>query len=111
MEIVWRSYVEVVKIIFSVSSDDKIQIRGENVMTKILLVDDEEMIIEVLQAYFEKEGWKIVSASNGIEALKKAKEFQPDLIILDLMLPDITGEEVCRLDKKRKRRADYYVNS
>ena len=59
MEIIWRSYVEVVKIIFSVSSDDKIQIRGENVMTKILLVDDEEMILEVLQAYFEKEGWKI----------------------------------------------------
>ena len=69
-------------------------------MTKILLVDDEEMILEVLQAYFEKEGWKIVSVSNGIEALKKAKEFQPDLIILDLMLPDITGEEVCRLIRK-----------
>ena len=69
-------------------------------MTKILLVDDEEMIIEVLQAYFEKEGWKIITASNGIEALKKAKEFQPDLIILDLMLPDITGEEVCRLIRK-----------
>ena len=69
-------------------------------MTKILLVDDEEMILEVLQAYFEKEGWEIVSASNGIEALKKAKEYHPDLIILDLMLPDITGEEVCRLIRK-----------
>lgn len=92
--------MEVVKIVFSVFSDDKIQIRGEKDMTKILLVDDEEMIIEVLQAYFEKEGWEINSASNGIEALKKVKEFQPDLIILDLMLPDITGEEVCRLIRK-----------
>ena len=100
MEIVWRSYVEVVKIIFLVSSDDKIHIRGEKGMTKILLVDDEEMIIEVLQAYFEKEGWEISAASNGIEALKKAKEFQPDLMILDLMLPDIAGEEVCRLIRK-----------
>ncbi len=69
-------------------------------MAKILLVDDEEMILEVLQAYFEKEGWSCVSASNGIEALKKAKEHSPDMIILDLMLPDISGEEVCRLIRK-----------
>ena len=69
-------------------------------MTKILLVDDEEMILEVLKAYFEKEGWEIVTASNGIDALKKSKEQHPDLIILDLMLPDITGEEVCRLIRK-----------
>ncbi|WP_141432560.1 response regulator transcription factor [Bacillus sp. 03113] len=69
-------------------------------MTKILLVDDEEMIREVLQAYFEKEGWDIISASNGIEALKREKENKLDLIVLDLMLPDISGEEVCRLIRK-----------
>ncbi|MDS9470891.1 response regulator transcription factor [Sporosarcina pasteurii] len=69
-------------------------------MTKILLVDDEDMILEVLEAYFEKEGWEIFLASNGIEALKKIKENDPDIIILDLMLPDISGEEVCRLTRK-----------
>ena len=69
-------------------------------MVKILLVDDEEMILEVLQAYFEKESWSCVTASNGIEALKKAKEHRLDMIILDLMLPDISGEEVCRLIRK-----------
>lgn len=69
-------------------------------MTEILLVDDEEMIIEVLEAYFEKEGWNIISAINGIDALNKAKEYAPDIIILDLMLPDIPGEEVCRLIRK-----------
>lgn len=69
-------------------------------MTEILLVDDEEMIIEVLEAYFEKEGWNIISAINGIDALNKAKEYAPDIIILDLMLPDIRGEEVCRLIRK-----------
>ena len=69
-------------------------------MTEILLVDDEEMIIEVLEAYFEKEGWTIISAINGIDALNKAKEYAPDIIILDLMLPDIPGEEVCRLIRK-----------
>ncbi|WP_188207268.1 response regulator [Alkalibacillus aidingensis] len=69
-------------------------------MTKILTVDDEDMILEVLEAYFEKEGWEIILASNGIEALRKIKEDHPDIIILDLMLPDISGEEVCRLTRK-----------
>ncbi|WP_312098688.1 response regulator transcription factor [Niallia sp.] len=69
-------------------------------MTKILVVDDEAVILEVLEAYFEKEGWEILFASNGIDALKKVKEKNPDLIVLDLMLPDISGEEVCRLVRK-----------
>ncbi|WP_284036273.1 response regulator transcription factor [Neobacillus sp. 114] len=67
---------------------------------KILLVDDERRIIEVLEAYLEREGYEIHSADNGIDALKKAKTLQPDIIILDLMLPDISGEEVCRLVRK-----------
>lgn len=49
-------------------------------MTKILLIDDEDMILEVLKAYFEKEGWDILMASNGIDALKKQK--QMTLILL-----------------------------
>lgn len=67
---------------------------------KILIVDDEKRIIEVLEAYLEREGYEIHSADNGIDALKKAKSLSPDLIILDLMLPDISGEEVCRLVRK-----------
>lgn len=67
---------------------------------KILLVDDEKRIIEVLEAYLEREGFEIHCADNGIDALKKAKTINPDLIILDLMLPDISGEEVCRLVRK-----------
>ncbi|MFL6557781.1 MAG: response regulator transcription factor [Bacillus sp. (in: firmicutes)] len=67
---------------------------------KILLVDDERRIIEVLEAYLVREGYEIHSADNGIDALKKAKTLTPDLIILDLMLPDISGEEVCRLVRK-----------
>ncbi|MGS2779960.1 response regulator transcription factor [Robertmurraya sp. GLU-23] len=69
-------------------------------MTKILVVDDEKVILEVLEAYFEKESWEISFATNGIEALKKVKDESPDLIVLDLMLPDISGEEVCRLVRK-----------
>ncbi|WP_251550061.1 response regulator transcription factor [Neobacillus muris] len=67
---------------------------------KILLVDDERRIIEVLEAYLEREGYEIHSADNGLDALKKVKTIHPDLIILDLMLPDISGEEVCRLVRK-----------
>lgn len=67
---------------------------------KILLVDDERRIVEVLEAYLEREGYEIHSADNGIDALKKVKALEPDLIILDLMLPDISGEEVCRLVRK-----------
>ncbi|MEO2073825.1 MAG: response regulator transcription factor [Bacillus sp. (in: firmicutes)] len=67
---------------------------------KILLVDDERRIVEVLEAYLEREGYEIHSADNGLDALKKAKSINPDLIILDLMLPDISGEEVCRLVRK-----------
>ncbi|MEH7178958.1 response regulator transcription factor [Neobacillus vireti] len=67
---------------------------------KILLVDDEKRITEVLEAYLEREGYEIHCADNGIDALKKAKTINPDLIILDLMLPDISGEEVCRLVRK-----------
>ncbi|WP_395947807.1 response regulator transcription factor [Bacillus sp. X1(2014)] len=67
---------------------------------KILLVDDERRIIEVLEAYLIREGYVIHSADNGIDALKKVKTVNPDLIILDLMLPDISGEEVCRLVRK-----------
>ncbi|WP_034552043.1 response regulator transcription factor [Carnobacterium funditum] len=66
-------------------------------MTKVLIVDDEKVIREVLEAYFVKEGWKVLFASNGVEGLKKVGDQSPDLIILDLMLPDISGEEVCRL--------------
>lgn len=67
---------------------------------KILLVDDERRIVEVIEAYLVREGYEIHSADNGIDALKKAKTVSPDLIILDLMLPDISGEEVCRLVRK-----------
>ncbi|WP_053368106.1 response regulator transcription factor [Bacillus sp. FJAT-27245] len=69
-------------------------------MAKILIVDDERRIIEVLEAYLEREGYGIATADNGVDALKKARSENPDLIILDLMLPDISGEEVCRLVRK-----------
>ena len=66
----------------------------------ILLVDDEQMIVEVLEAYLKKEGYNVVTSDNGLDALRKADSVKPDLIVLDLMLPDISGEEICRLLRK-----------
>jgi DNA-binding response OmpR family regulator len=88
-----------VKLQKSQTQDDIVIIWGV-VEMKILLVDDEKRIVEVLEAYLEREGYEIHCTDNGIDALKKAKTVQPDLIILDLMLPDISGEEVCRLVRK-----------
>ena len=61
----------------------------------ILIIDDEVKIIEVIKLYLENEGYTVIQATSGIEALKKQSEFNPDLLILDLMLPDISGENVC----------------
>lgn len=61
----------------------------------ILIVDDEPDIIEILRYNLEKEGYKTVSAINGLEAVAKAKEFKPDLILLDVMLPDMDGIQTC----------------
>ncbi|AVQ45765.1 response regulator transcription factor [Clostridium botulinum] len=61
----------------------------------ILVIDDEVKIIEVIKLYLENEGYTVIQATSGIEALNKQSEFNPDLLILDLMLPDISGENVC----------------
>ena len=65
-------------------------------MTKILIVDDEIDILEFLSYNLRKEGFEVVTASNGADALKIANETRPNLIILDIMMPEIDGIEVCR---------------
>lgn len=63
---------------------------------KILVVDDEENIRELVKFNLEKEGYQVITASDGNEAIKVAREQLPDLIILDIMLPGMDGLEVCR---------------
>lgn len=63
--------------------------------SRILLVDDEPDILELLSYNLEKENYKIMTASNGKEAIEKAQEFSPDLILLDIMMPEMDGVEVC----------------
>ncbi|MEZ4960845.1 MAG: response regulator transcription factor [Saprospiraceae bacterium] len=63
---------------------------------KILVVDDEPDILEILTYNLKKEGFHVTTANNGEEGLKKAEKEKPNLIILDIMMPQMDGVEVCR---------------
>ncbi len=63
----------------------------------ILVVDDEPKIIRLARDYLEKNGFRVVTAADGQSALTTARREKPDLVILDLMLPQIDGREVCRI--------------
>jgi two-component system alkaline phosphatase synthesis response regulator PhoP len=65
----------------------------------ILVVDDEEDILELVRYNLAKEGYRVTTVASGEEALKSARSVQPDIILLDLMLPGVDGLEVCRLLK------------
>lgn len=69
---------------------------------KILLVDDEPDILEIISYNLKKEGYKIHTAENGKVALQKALKIKPDLILLDLMLPEMDGVEVCEKIRNTK---------
>lgn len=70
---------------------------------RILVVDDEPKIVDVVKSYLEKSGYEVDTAGGGREALEKFKNGNPALIILDWMLPDITGEEICRSIRKTSK--------
>lgn len=67
---------------------------------KILVVDDEPQIVELIKSYLTKDGYRVITAADGKRALELARHEQPDLILLDLMLPEITGFDVCRTLRK-----------
>jgi two-component system, OmpR family, alkaline phosphatase synthesis response regulator PhoP len=67
----------------------------------ILVVDDERHIVELVQLYLEQEGWAVVTARDGEAALALHKRHEPDLVVLDLMLPKVDGLEVCREIRRR----------
>ena len=70
-------------------------------MKTVLVVDDERHIVDLVRLYLEKDGYGVISASNGEEALALHDRHDPDMVILDLMLPRIDGFEVCREIRRR----------
>ena len=74
--------------------------------TKILIVDDEPSILKLIRAYLEPEGYEIYTAEDGNAGLKAARTLNPDLVVLDVMLPGIDGVEVLT---RLRRESDVYV--
>ena len=68
----------------------------------ILVVDDEPNLRSLVRAYLEKDGYRVVTAGNGREALFMARDEKPDLIVLDIMMPEMDGKEFMRLHRRER---------
>jgi DNA-binding response OmpR family regulator len=64
--------------------------------SKVLIVEDDSDTVKLVDLYLRRDGHKVLTATDGLEALKLAREAKPDLVVLDLMLPSMNGLEVCR---------------
>ncbi|WP_459477522.1 response regulator transcription factor [Clostridium saccharoperbutylacetonicum] len=69
-------------------------------MSNILIIEDEKSVSDVVKAYLEKEGYGVFTTENGLDGIEVFRKERIDLVILDLMLPDIDGEEVCKILRK-----------
>jgi len=82
---------------------------GEKRSFRVLVVDDDRDILELLAYNLEKEGFKVKVIEDSWEAVKVAKEFMPDLVILDIMMPHPNGIEICKELRSLKRFEDTYI--
>ncbi|MEP7161621.1 MAG: response regulator, partial [Dermatophilaceae bacterium] len=72
------------------------QTRPDGSPVRVLVVDDEQNLTELLRMALRYEGWDVKTADTGLSAVRTAKEFGPDAVVLDMMLPDFDGMEVLR---------------
>ena len=88
----------------SASSKDAGIQRADGTPVRVLVVDDEPSLAELLASVLRYEGWTVRTAGNGADAVRTAREFHPDAVVLDIMLPDLGGIEVMRGSGRRYRR-------
>jgi CheY-like chemotaxis protein len=75
----------------------------------LMLIDDDPQLRHVVSMFFELEGFNVLEAQDGAEAIRMLAEYLPDVILLDLMMPDVPGIEVCRHVRATKRLKDIPV--
>lgn len=75
-------------------------------MLKILVIDDEEGVLTLLKFRLGRFGHEVITSNNGIDGIRKARMFEPDLILLDLVMPGMSGFRVCELLKSYKKTKD-----
>lgn len=68
-----------------------------NINNRLLVIEDEKPLADILEYHFTKEGFEVKSAYNGADGIKAVSEYQPHLVLLDWMLPDLSGVEVCKI--------------
>ena len=73
--------------------------RNWSLVNKILVVDDEPTIRELAQIILQDEGYSVITAENGVDAIQKVRDEIPDLVLLDIVMPGMNGFEVCRILK------------
>jgi two-component system, OmpR family, alkaline phosphatase synthesis response regulator PhoP len=83
-----------------------VQEKSETVVTRILVVDDETALVQLVRSYLEREQYEVLTAADGRTALELARTAHPDLVVLDVMLPELDGIEVCR---QLRQFSDAYV--
>ena len=66
-------------------------------MHRVLVVDDESDVTELLQYRLEQEGYRVATINNPLACIAKVHEFEPDLMLLDIMMPDLSGIQLCRI--------------
>jgi DNA-binding response OmpR family regulator len=84
-------------MIQAVTEHEPAQARQASMNKTILVVDDEERLTSLLEAYLQQEGFRVVTAGNGLEALEVVRRDPPDLIVLDIMMPEMDGVEFLRV--------------
>jgi two-component system, OmpR family, alkaline phosphatase synthesis response regulator PhoP len=75
----------------------------------LMLVDDEQAILDLLETILEGEGYKVVKALNGEEALKKLEKVKPDLLLLDFFMPGMSGLDVCKKIRENSKLKDLKI--
>jgi len=76
---------------------------------KIMVVDDEEHLLELVRDILEGEGFEVITASNGMECLEKLKKEHPDLILMDIMMPGMSGKETVKKMRANTKTKDLKV--